>query len=151
MSRVRQVIEVVEQAAGRLGEVLATDSMVLRADSVGRVYLEANGVLTLAWEGRQPIQREMVVDLLSPFSMEKPLVGPHLRSPRNTLRIIPGKLAGEPHVSDTRIETRVLASLERRGMEHNNILKLYPGLSELSLGEALDLERQLEQNLTSAA
>jgi uncharacterized protein (DUF433 family) len=92
-----------------------------------------------------------VLNLVVPFETDEGTRGPDLIKPRPTLRIVPGKLGGEPHVARSRIETRALAALARRGMNANNIVRLYPLLDEAAVGEALDLEDQLERNLGVAA
>lgn len=81
------------------------------------------------------------------------LRGPDLRRPRENLRILPGKLGGEPHVEGTRISTAAVAALNRRGFSDGRIMELYPGLQSRrsAIGEALELESQLEENLRPAA
>lgn len=51
-----------------------------------------------------------VLDLFAPF--EK---GPDLRVPHPHLRIVPGRVAGEPHLAHSRLTTRVVAALADRG------------------------------------
>jgi uncharacterized protein (DUF433 family) len=67
------------------------------------------------------------------------------------LRIVPGKLAGSPHIERTRIETQALAALERRGIETAKIYRLYPAVAAEAVDEAIDLERELSANLRIAA
>jgi uncharacterized protein (DUF433 family) len=64
---------------------------------------------------------------------------------------VPGKLASEPHVVHTRVSTRNLAALSRRGLSREAILALYPSLSSHNVEEALALEAQLERNLHPVA
>jgi uncharacterized protein (DUF433 family) len=90
------------------------------------------------------------LNLVVPFPTDEGTKGPDLIQPRPTLRIIPGKLGGEPHVARSRVETRALAALARRGMDANNIVALYPTLDEDSVVDAIDLEDQLERNLHPA-
>lgn len=61
-------------------------------------------------EGQALLDAEML-DVLLPFTFGQTTRGPDLTVPRPRLRIIPGKLAGAPHVVDTRIETQALAAL----------------------------------------
>lgn len=91
------------------------------------------------------------VDLIDTYQARSGLTAPNLVTPRPTLRIIPGKLSGEPHVADTRIETRVLAALGARGFDSARVLELYPILTEKNIDEALDLEEQLERALHPVA
>lgn len=152
MRRVRDLIREVEVAAGRLGEALADASLTLRVDAHGSIYIETSTVpLKRLDRWPQFVGRELVVDLLSVFSVDDAVRGPHLLRPREHLRIVPGKLAGEPHVAGTRIETRVLAALSERGMLPRAIRELYPSLSEDAIDESLDLERQLGRNANAAA
>jgi len=91
------------------------------------------------------------VDLIEAFESRSGLRAPHLSVPRPTLRIIPGKLSGEPHVEDTRIPTNMLAALARRGFAPAEIRNLYPSLTATNVEEAIDLEEQLERNLHPVA
>jgi uncharacterized protein (DUF433 family) len=90
------------------------------------------------------------IDLVRPFEAHG-LSGPDLVQPRPSLRILPGKLSGEPHVKETRIPTHMLAALHRRGFDKAQIIELYPPLRIESIEEALDLEVQLEHNLRAIA
>jgi uncharacterized protein (DUF433 family) len=69
--------------------------------------------------------------------------GPDLLEPRPLLRIIPGKLHGEPHVLDTRIPSAALFSLHRSGYSDEQVLEMYPDVSRQALREAIDLEQTL--------
>src|SRR5207245_660350 len=91
------------------------------------------------------------LDLVQAWRGGNGVIGPHLFEPRPTLRIIPGKLSGEPHVVDTRIPTKMLASLRTRGLEIEAIIDLYPRLTRQNVEEAIALEVQLERNLRAAA
>lgn len=152
MARVRQVIAEVESAALHMGQAIGEHRLELHADRSGMVYVERDGTLVEAGHAfTQRVASELVIDLLDTFSCDAEIVGPNLMKPRPKLRIIPGKLAGEPHVEGTRIETRVLAALRRRDLEAGAIVELYPGLTRDAVDEALDLERQLDKNLVVAA
>jgi uncharacterized protein (DUF433 family) len=89
-------------------------------------------------------------DLIAPF--ETPVSrAPNLAKPRPHLRIVPGKLSGSPHLAHTRIETLAIAALADRGFDSAKIERLYPIARPVALAEAVDLERQLSQNLRAAA
>jgi uncharacterized protein (DUF433 family) len=94
----------------------------------------------------QLLSRELL-DIIAPFDSRKGIRGPDLSVPRPLLRIVPGKLAGSPHVVDTRIETRALAALAARGFSTDKIRSLYPSLERAAIDQALDLERALAENL----
>lgn len=90
-----------------------------------------------------------VLDVIAPFPTEPGMRGPDLREPRPHLRIVPGKLSGEPHVAETRLETQALAALARRGVSVADILVLYPFVVRAAVEEALDLEDQLTAETSS--
>lgn len=77
-------------------------------------------------------------DLFAPFD-----AAPDLRMPRRHLRIVPGKVAGEPHLAHSRLTTRDVAGLSRRGFTMDEIVELYPDESPQALSEAIDLEASL--------
>lgn len=76
--------------------------------------------------------------------------GPDLRRPREHLRILPGKCAGEPHLDGSRLTTVTIAALAGRGYSLDDVTRLYPDDSRESLAEAIDLEHSLG-TLVSAA
>jgi uncharacterized protein (DUF433 family) len=92
-------------------------------------------------------------DLLSvtdPFRADEGSRGPDLVRPRPLLRIVPGKLGGSPHVLHTRLESQALGALAESGLPEAKIYRLYPSVEEKAIDDALDLERQLAQNLRPA-
>jgi uncharacterized protein (DUF433 family)/DNA-binding transcriptional MerR regulator len=70
-------------------------------------------------------------------------LGPDLLQPRPKLRIIPGKLSGEPHIENTRIASASLYALSTDGYTVAAIRHFYPHVSREAIEEALDLERTL--------
>jgi uncharacterized protein (DUF433 family) len=92
-----------------------------------------------------------VVDILEPFPTRGGTQGPDLRAPRPRLRIVPGKLAGSPHIERTRVETIALGALVHRGLDIGKVYTLYPTVDPAAIDEAIDLERQLAHNLAVAA
>jgi uncharacterized protein (DUF433 family) len=92
-----------------------------------------------------------LLDVLRPFELDESPRGPDLVKPRPRLRIVPGKLAGAPHVHRTRIETEALAALDRRGLTTDKIVRLYPAIESDDVEQALDLERQLQPDLAVVA
>lgn len=71
--------------------------------------------------------------------------GPDLRTPKPDVRIIPGKLTGEPHVRDTRVATIELWSLVQQGFDLARIHRLYPVLADRpgALDQSISLEERL--------
>jgi uncharacterized protein (DUF433 family) len=115
-------------------------------DSAGQISLEQP-------EGAQDLhgQRGGLLDLLAPFENREGNRGPDLVRPRPGLRILPGKLGGSPHVVGTRNETRAIAALARDGFTTDGILAVYPHLTRDQIEQAIDLERQLDENLLHEA
>ena len=68
---------------------------------------------------------------------------PDLLQPRPLLRIIPGKLHGEPHISGTRIPTRTIGALHRASYSLQQIQTMYPDATSAALNEAIEFERSL--------
>lgn len=121
----------------------------IAVDRSGKLYLRARE--TVETTSRQSPLDPDLLDLVSPFPTIEGTKGPDLQAPRPRLRIVPGKLAGAPHVEHTRIETQALAALARRGMPTTKLRALYPLADDAALDQALDLEHQLATNLSAAA
>jgi uncharacterized protein (DUF433 family) len=117
-------------------------------DRAGNIVIDDGGPQRAG--GQRVLDAEML-DLLAPFSSREGLRGPDLTAPRPLLRIVPGKLAGSPHIELTRIETQALAALERRGIGSAKIYRLYPAVPPDAVDDAIDLERELSANLRIAA
>jgi DNA-binding transcriptional MerR regulator/uncharacterized protein (DUF433 family) len=71
-------------------------------------------------------------------------VGPDLLQPRPLLRIIPGKLHGEPHLLNTRISSATIYALHADGFDLRQIRAMYPEAEEEALAQAVDLEESLQ-------
>ena len=112
----------------------------LLVDRAGEIYVRAReGMLNLH---RQPVLlSEDVLGLTAPFESAG-LSGPDLLRPRPHLRIVPSKVAGEPHVEHSRLTTQTIAALADRGYPVAQIAAMYDE-PEVVIGEAIDLERQL--------
>src|SRR5207245_1315169 len=72
--------------------------------------------------------------------------GPDLLTPRPLLRIIPGKLHGEPHVAGTRIPSAMLFGLARQGYGIEAIRRMYPDASDEAIEQAINLEESLQSS-----
>jgi uncharacterized protein (DUF433 family)/DNA-binding transcriptional MerR regulator len=149
-SSMRQIRWAME-AKQDLGEELRSQRFHVFVDRQGGLVLRGRG------EFYVPLASKLVqglvpseVDLVSAFHAFQGIVGPDLATPRPSLRIIPGKLSGEPHVAETRIQTKMLAALQADGFDAGDIVALYPDLSRRDIGDALDLEDQLHRNLRAA-
>lgn len=98
------------------------DDVTIRADQSGQ------GVLP------------RVLELVRPYG-----AGPDLLTPRPRLRIIPGKLHGEPHILDTRITSAAIYALHKSGYTSRQIRRFYPEAQPGPIQEAIDLEGSLGQ------
>jgi uncharacterized protein (DUF433 family) len=121
-------------------------------DRAGKVVIEAREkvVRPVGDAGALQYVAAQVVDLTAPFTIGEHR-GPDLLRPRPHLRIVPGKLAGAPHVEHTRVETEALAALASRDLPLDAIVELYPLVDRVAIEEAIDLEQQLRHNLAAAA
>jgi len=68
--------------------------------------------------------------------------GPNLVAPRRHLRIVPAKVAGEPHLEGTRLTTQSVAALIVDGYEPEVVAAMYE-VPLYGVMESVDLERQL--------
>ena len=120
----------------------------LFVDESGKIYMKPPAGLQDI-EGQR--EQDEFLNLVAPFSTAEGTRGPDLVRPRPELRIVPGRISGSPHIVDTRLETRALAALKDDGFDEGAIHKLYPYVTSKQIGEALDLEAQLADNLRRAA
>lgn len=137
--------------AEHLGEHLMSDGVEVLVEPGGKlVFVGDDRMWINLGKGLTQERVNSRVNLVRPFESEDGQDRPDLVEPRPTLRIVPGKLSGEPHVRGTRVPTQDLASLKSRGLEVGDVLQLYPFLSEQNVGDAVDLEDQLRANLDAA-
>jgi len=87
------------------------------------------------------------INLVGVFEGLEGATGPDLVAPRPTLRILPRKLGGAPHLVGTRLPTLPLHTLAERGLSIHQIGRLYPFASREALQDGIDLEKQLARNL----
>ena len=110
----------------------------LRVDGGGRVHL-ADG-WSAGTGGQLPLADTL--DLLGPFEIKSDR-GPNLIRPRPRLRIIPGKVSGEPHLEGSRITTLTVAALGRRFGNMKSVAALYPEVNPEAITQAFELEKDL--------
>ncbi len=126
----------------------------IRVDQRGKVFFFDEATEELYRVGGQEVFDRALpnLQLLSEFR-SKTGIGPNLKRPRPMLRLLPGKLGGEPHIEGTRLASKSLASLSLKGFSEGAIIDLYPFLKgrRAALKEALDLEKQLSANLGRTA
>jgi uncharacterized protein (DUF433 family) len=139
-----------------LREIAALKLNLWSEDGAPRVAVDRSGGVVIEHDGGvqrpggQSILDADMLDLLAPFASREGLHGPDLSVPRPRLRIVPGKLGGSPHVVHTRLESQALGALADSGLEQAKIYRLYPDVDRAAIEDALDLERQLAQNLQPA-
>lgn len=149
MHKIRRALSRIEQ----LGERLEAQGCRVWVDRKGGIMIgeQEEGFVPLPPGMAQRALDLGEVDLLAAFKSPSGREGPDLRMPRPTLRIVPGKLAGEPHVHETRVPTATVAALVRRGFATTQVVELYADVSEQSVLEAVDLEDQIRRNAGSIA
>lgn len=135
-SKLRDVAAMLDRAADELWRV---DDEGREVPSVGvtrdgLIVLLDDPAMTAHGQGILPD----VLDLFAPFG-----TGVDLRRPRPHLRIVPGKVSGEPHLSGSRLMTQAVASAAARGLSMKLVAKLYPHEDPVALAEAIDLETSL--------
>lgn len=111
----------------------------LRVDRSGKVYVDAGPMVETTY--REGVIEE-TLNLLGPFEVDDGR-GPNLVLPRPHLRIVPGKVSGEPHLGQSRITTQSVAALYDRFRDTDKVVSLYPDVSPEAILEAIDLEHQL--------
>lgn len=139
------------KALGDLDLALWTEAAgpTVAVDRAGKVVIRSRADAMTA-DGQAILDADEI-DLIEPFPALEGPQGPNLQVPRRRLRIVPGKLAGSPHIQETRLETQALSALSTRGLEEGRIYELYPSVQRAAIDDALDLERQLLRNLSVAA
>ena len=108
----------------------------------GVLFLKTEDALTVK---ARPGQQILMPDTLKlvPAYLGK---GPDLLIPRPMLRILPGKLHGEPHVQETRIASATLFALHDAGYTMEQIRSMYPQASPEAIKDAIDLEQSLNRS-----
>lgn len=148
MTKIRRALSSTES----FGERLAERTLEVLVDAKGGIVLgEGDGLFIALKGGALQSMIDSRIDLIDAYQSRSGINAPHLSTPRSTLRIVPGKLSGEPHVAGTRIETRVIAALRSRGFDASRVRELYPVLTEENIDEAFDLEDQLARAIRPVA
>ncbi len=132
MPEVRAMVASLERSFARRDEALSR----VQVTRDGRIVLDDPDHQMLVASGQ--ILLSDVLELVKPFGD-----GPDLLRPAKGMRIIPGKLSGEPHVEGTRIPTRTIYELFRAGYLTGSIVSLFPELSLESVESAISLEAKL--------
>jgi uncharacterized protein (DUF433 family) len=148
MPQVRRALGLLDEFGLDPWSPLTIDPSPLVVDRAGEIYLRTEaGVFNL---NRQPaLLPADFLDLTAPFALAG-MAGPDLVRPRPHLRIVPSRVAGEPHIEHSRLTTQTVAALALRGYPTRQIADKY-AQSEDAIEEAVDLERQLTAASRAAA
>jgi uncharacterized protein (DUF433 family) len=138
MTRVRGALSLLDRSGVDLWSDFSQSSLLV--DQKGGIFVD-DGNSMRDVRGNVVLPQEHMFGLTGPIALGD-FVGPDLVRPRAHLRIVPDKVAGEPHVEGTRITTKTLAALARRGYQGEAIAEMYM-LDPEFVYEAVDLERQL--------
>jgi uncharacterized protein (DUF433 family) len=148
MSKVRRALTLLDELGLDPWSPDATAASPLLVDRSGDIYVRTGtSVLNLH---RQPaLLSGDVLGLTAPFH-DAGMFGPDLLRPRPHLRIVPSKVAGEPHIEHSRVTTQTIAALADRGYSSLQLAHMYDE-PETAIREAIDLERQLAVDAVAAA
>lgn len=134
-SRMKQIRDAKAQLVDFDLRLFQDGTSTVAVTRAGEVIICRQGVVPHDSQGQQLTD---YVDLIQPEASRI-----HLLRPRKTIRIVPGKLSGAPHVQETRVETEALHALNVSGYDPTGIRSLYPYLSLEAVEEAIDLEEDL--------
>ena len=140
MPKVRQALAMLDEHNLDLWDAAEGRSPIL-VDPRGRIFVRLHDEV-VDLHGAHGLPDLQAWGLTEAFTIDGQVTGPDLLVPRKNLRIIPGKVSGEPHVVDTRITSLALASLSRDGFATGQIAGMYD-LPESHVADAVSLERQL--------
>lgn len=113
---------------------------VIAVSEAGELFFRLDNTDIRARPGRQ-VGLSNVLHLVRPYDD----IAPDLLEPRPLLRIIPGKLHGEPHLLNTRIPSAVIYALHEMGYGTRTIQEMYPEAPYEALEDAIDFERSLQR------
>jgi uncharacterized protein (DUF433 family) len=124
-----------------------------RIRSDGRIILRNDEFVT-RYSGENVFPLDELVNMMDDFDVlqpieelgRRPLWGPNLVAPSKHTFISPWVMAGEPCVNETRIPTSTLYALrEDRGLQAEQVTRLYPGLRREAVTDAWHLEQKLRR------
>jgi uncharacterized protein (DUF433 family) len=112
----------------------------LRVDRSGKVYVDTGLMMETTF--REGVLED-TLNLLGPFETGEGHA-PDLVRPRPHLRIVPGKVSGEPHLDHSRITTQAVFALYDRFQDLDKVISFYPEVDPKAISEAIELEHQLQ-------
>lgn len=119
----------------------------LLVDRKSRIFIRSGEDIQDLY-GQPTLLPAETLDLTQPFAMDG-AVGPDLIQPGPRLRIVPAKVAGEPHIEGTRLTTQTIAALYYRGYPSGPIADLYQQ-PVAAVEAAIKLEAQLASQREAA-
>lgn len=147
MPLVRRALALLDEHGVSLWDSSESRSPLL-VDVRGRIYVRLGDEI-VDLDGAKALPKLETFGLTEPFSVGGAW-GPNLIQPREHLRIIPGRVSGEPHVLNTRITSLALAALSANGLDPARIAEWYD-IDDSSVRDAISLEEQLGTLPLSAA
>lgn len=142
MSEVRAALSKLSELGQAVWDPSTKSSPVL-VDRSGVVHLRDSDGSLADLAGRMSLSEELL-DPLQPFGAAG-LRGPDLLRPRPHLQIVPGKVAGEPHLIGSRLTSPTVAALSRRGFALERIYGMYPQEDQAGIQDAIELEQEISQ------
>lgn len=139
MTEVRRALEELDRLDLDLWSPDRDGFSPLKVDPTGHVFIATPQRLE---DTKRAGVFEESLDLLGPLRVGEGK-GPDLIRPRPHLRIVPGKVSGEPHVAGSRITTQAILALYRRFGAIEHVVVLYPDLDREAIAEAVELETDL--------
>ena len=136
MAKIRQAL-VVLQEEGLVPQML---HQLVAVSENGELFITREENVSMRAISPRQLGWTDILHLTRPY-----LRGPDLVEPRPLLRIIPGKLHGEPHVVNTRIPSASLYALHRAGYAMDDIQWMYPDAPAEAVSQAIDLEGSLQR------
>jgi len=144
MAKVRRALEGLKGLD--LG-ILESGRPTIVVTAQGEIVIDVEALPLQRAEDGQYVARDLV-NVLGPFEGLEGMRGPDLAWPRPTVQILPGKISGAPHIVGTRLSTESIFALKRRGFDLENLARIYPFVEPTALREGVDLEEQLEGNVS---
>ncbi len=141
MPKVRRALAVLDDLGLDPWMADSADRSPLLVDRGGNIYVRKSADTVLDENGTESLVPGEYLNLTAPFESDG-VAGPNLLRPRPHLRIVPSKVAGEPHIEHSRLTTQTIAALAWRGYRPDQIADMYEEPVQ-AVAEAIDLERQL--------
>jgi uncharacterized protein (DUF433 family) len=147
MPMVRRAMSILDELGLDLWSPAVEDESPLLVAPSGEIFVRYGSEVQNLY-GQPAILPDQTFGLTAPFGIEGGR-GPNLLRPRPHLRIVPSKVAGEPHLEHSRLTTQTVAALADRGYGAEVIASMYDASVD-AVQEGIELERELS-GISSAA